>query len=317
MFVEMNTYNEISEFLATIRVATKLKGSMGFNDDKIQCEDFFKGLFNELYDLNLINVNSIKVGYPAIDLGDMTTGTCYQITFENTASKIKDTKKKYVSHKIYNDYPILKIFIFDKKPDGRKSDNNTLYLDDILSDIQHKVDELKRRKILAFLRKNYTLIQEAKKSIEIQTISHVVKYLSSYEKNQNDLDDLSEKPFPRAKLKLRFGEFQHCIEEEYAELHGEHNEALVSAKADYIDEGNSKKIKNHLRRVSRVKLYEDKNDAKTALDSLINEIKVGLGFEVYEGALRFYILSELMECDIFPLSQKELTELDVQDVNPS
>lgn len=312
MFKDKNISDEICEILAVIRLATKLKGSMGFNDDKIACEDFFKGLFNELYDLNLINVNSIKVGYPAIDLGDSKSGICYQITFENSSSKIKDTTEKYSKHNIYKDFPTLKIFIFDKKPDKRKSEGNVIYLDDILNDIQHNINDSKRHNILVFLRGKYTLTQEAKKSIEVQTINHVIKYLSEYDSAQVCfVESGRDKPLPKEKLKLRFGQFHECIEEEFAELYGEHNDALINAKSDCVDEGNSKKIKHHLRRISREKLYEDGNDAKSALNALISEIIDDLGFDVYEGALRFYILSELMECDIFPLSKKELLELDV------
>jgi hypothetical protein len=315
MFVGTDVSDEITKHLAWIQLAIKMKGSIGFNDDKIRCEKFFLGLFNKLYNLELINVNSISTAYPAIDLGDKKTGTCYQITFENTADKISKTRETYKKHKIFKDYPKLIIFIYDKKPGKRIFDEGVQYLEDITKHIEYDTDDKKKKEILDYLKTQWTLLKETKKSIEIQTIYAVIEHLSRDEKSNSFTKDLEDKPYPAEKLQLRFGEFRECVEEEYGELYPEHSSALDAAKSDHIDEGNSKKIKNHLRRISREKLFDKNNDAKMALESLIDDIRNDLSFEVYDGALRFYILSELMECDIFPLSKKEASLLSENNDN--
>ena len=171
------------------------------------------------------------------------------------------------------------------------------------------LNENKKNKILRYLKKNTTLLNAIKKSIELTTIHAVIQHISSHPHNNNLPDNSEKRPCPNKKLTLRFAEFKECIEEEFVDLYAEHNDALVSAKENYIDDGNSNRIKNYLRKISRDKLYDEKNNARTALNTLIEELKKGLEFDVYEGALRFYILSELMDCDIFPLTKQEATSL--------
>ena len=147
MFTSVRTFSEINKYLAIIQVAIKQKGCIGFNDDKTACENFFIGLFNRIYGLDLINVNSIASSYPAIDLGDTNSSICYQITFENTLKKIKETRKKYEEHDIDKDYKKLIIFIYGAKPSSRKKEDDVIYLENVF---KPKYETNKTLKIFGF-----------------------------------------------------------------------------------------------------------------------------------------------------------------------
>lgn len=303
MFKNRSAYDEIIEILSVLYESVKQKGNVNFHDDKTESEMLFKDLFNVVYDLNLINTNLLNSNSPAIDLADKNKGICYQVTYENSTKKIKDTKLKYHKHGVSTNYPKLIIFIFGEKPPSRPVDNQVQYKKDLYKDIYSLTFE-KKEEILAYLKKQLRHFRQEKKTLEIKTIQAVIQFISEQPFAVSEDGNSLEKPYPKEKLLLRFGDYYKVITEEFAELSVGYNQVLLQAKTDYIDDGNSGKIKAYLRRKSRDCLLNNA-DARIALDKVIQDIKDQIDTEVYEGALRFYIISELMECDIFPLSEDE------------
>jgi hypothetical protein len=85
------------------------QNSSGLFDINKECENIFCGLLNNLYGTNLHNLN-VKYNYPAIDLGDESSGICFQITSDNSSQKVKHTLEifeKYMLNTIYSDLYIL------------------------------------------------------------------------------------------------------------------------------------------------------------------------------------------------------------------
>lgn len=301
MIESSNLFNKINDHIAVLHLKVKQKGDAGLHDDKIMCENIFKDLFNIIYDLSLQNLNTEGANHPAIDLGDTSKGICYQITFNNSAQKIKDTKHQYNKHKFNEVYSELRIFIFNDKPKKREKDECVFYTGDIIRAIKELSFE-KLSKIACLLDREL-IFKEERRAFEIQTLQKVIDFLSSKPLQNND--DMVEIPYPSDKLKMRFNEYTECIEEEYADLYPQYHQTLEQAKKFNIDDGNSRQIKSYLRKLSREYLHDENSNGRAALDKLINFVKSSIDIDCFEGALRFYILSELMDCDIFPLSKKE------------
>ena len=51
------------------------------------------------------------------------------------------------------------------------------------------------------------------------------------------------------------------------------------------------------------------NDAKKALNKLVLDLMQEIDIDTCETAIRFYLLSEFIECDLFPLSQSEINTI--------
>ena len=101
------------------RFMAQVKGAIEMDELYINrvSEDVLIPLFSEIYGhTNLENLNvSEGSNFPAIDLGDKETRTAYQITSTPTSRKIKDTLEKFVTHKLYEEYDHLVIYILTEK----------------------------------------------------------------------------------------------------------------------------------------------------------------------------------------------------------
>ncbi len=193
-----------------------------------------------------------------------------------------------------------------ERPQGRKEEN-VLFLDDLIQQIKHKDIDL-CRKIIRILDKYIPIDDYEEKCLELESIKNIIDYLSSQNPlNQKELETI---PTPEAKLNLRFGKDESLlIQTEYGELCSEYNELLKMAKILYIDTGKAKKIKLHLRSISRECLQQSNNNGKEAFKQLMKRITKPPMYCIT--AVRFYLISELMECDVFPLTtleSKKITE---------
>ena len=112
-----NTKNRIEELLAIFVVRLKSKPPGSGSDINLASEGVLIPLLSEIYGhTNLENLNvSEGSNFPAIDLGDKEKRIAYQITSTPTSEKIKDTLKKFVTHKLYEKYDRLVIYILTEK----------------------------------------------------------------------------------------------------------------------------------------------------------------------------------------------------------
>ncbi|MCU4578040.1 SMEK domain-containing protein [Acinetobacter courvalinii] len=84
----------IIDDLALISSQIKLRAGLNLTDLNIYLEDFCKWLLNEIYDLELENLNKERSNEPGLDLGDIKNKIAYQITSTKTLDKIKKTLAK-------------------------------------------------------------------------------------------------------------------------------------------------------------------------------------------------------------------------------
>jgi tetratricopeptide (TPR) repeat protein len=95
--------NRVLDLMTFWVAKIKANNYLDFYDINKVAEDLALKLLNEIYNLNLKNLNREKRNYPGIDLGDKTNKIAYQITSRGDSQKIqeclqafdKEDKKKY------------------------------------------------------------------------------------------------------------------------------------------------------------------------------------------------------------------------------
>lgn len=127
-FVKSQIIRRINERLVGMRDFVVVNAASGNFDFNRGAEDFFALLLNKMYQIDLINMNIIKVNFPAIDLGDKKAGVCFQITSDGSSSKLKDTIETFDRHNLSVDFSNL-IFLCisaDKPPAPPKHPSVTI-----------------------------------------------------------------------------------------------------------------------------------------------------------------------------------------------
>ncbi|WP_161797195.1 SMEK domain-containing protein [Paenibacillus terrae] len=101
----------------------ELNNVNSLNDINKYCEDFLVPVLNKTYGLNLINLNKIKVNFPAVDLGDYHSRICYQVSSTVDVKKIEETLDTYDSNGLYSSFNEINLFMLGTKKDYRKKLN--------------------------------------------------------------------------------------------------------------------------------------------------------------------------------------------------
>jgi hypothetical protein len=130
---------------------------MGFYDINKLLEYMSIKLFGIIYGYNLINLNEIKVNFPAIDLADEKAGVSIQVTSNATAQKIKETIKTFENEKLYEKYHTLKIYGFckaNKKKRSLPGNYNVIVMDtiDLVTKLISIHDESKVQEVIDTIR---------------------------------------------------------------------------------------------------------------------------------------------------------------------
>lgn len=103
-------------------------------------EDFYAFLLNLIYDLELVNLNEIRVNFPAIDLGDRKNRIAYQITTNLNQSKTDETIEKFEEYGLDSYYDELVILSVAKRSSrvrpSRTNGSYRIQLQDISEIIQ-------------------------------------------------------------------------------------------------------------------------------------------------------------------------------------
>ena len=152
-------------------------------------------ILNKIYGWNLKNLNSEKINFPAIDLGDNALGTGVSVTATDTSTYIKDKITKNLDHKVYETYPAHYFFITTKKKNytadfdtGGKyvfdKDTHILDIEDLLKSIKD-LSEQEQKDILAILEANVYKLRG--KFIEDITPQDISKVLTEFSKQNSDL----------------------------------------------------------------------------------------------------------------------------------
>ena len=166
MMKKKELLENINRNLILLKYYVQNQNKSGLYDINIYCEDFFIDILNETFDWKLENLNQEYINYPAIDLGDINNRICIQVTSTIDSINIKDTIKKFLEKKLYNNYDELFIFILGDKKEYRfkptTEDQFVFTLSDYIfdiNDLSRKIMGLdigKVKKICGYLNENLT-----------------------------------------------------------------------------------------------------------------------------------------------------------------
>lgn len=174
--------DKITQALGTLILDIEMHQSINDLSLNIHSENFFRDIFNEIYNLKLKNANSIKQNAEAIDLVDTTEKVFYQITSTRSKEKVENTLK-ILNKKIYKNYDI-KIYYLLKKPNFNSKtiteleNKYNIELKKVLMDYKdliHDINDLEVNKIIELEQKYFSEIKKEKYTKKM-ALDIVIKY---------------------------------------------------------------------------------------------------------------------------------------------
>ena len=116
MLTRTEQSHRLGNALANLSTSITFKCQQGLFDDNHVMEAILPTLLNNLYGLNLMNLNVVKHNHPAIDLGDFFKGKAYQVTADGSRSKMVDTIAMLEKHKLDETYKDITFLIISNDP---------------------------------------------------------------------------------------------------------------------------------------------------------------------------------------------------------
>jgi len=110
----------------------------------IHAENFIIPVLNEIFDLNLENLNSTqKRNYPIIDLADFKNRVAFQVTASSEFSKIESTIEKFIAYGLHKKFDVLFFYIITQKKQKYNDDKLSNLLKDgfVFSTSEHIIDK--------------------------------------------------------------------------------------------------------------------------------------------------------------------------------
>jgi len=310
---------EIVSALAQLRLQVEILNCVSLYDINIITEDFFVGLLNLIYGYKLKNLNMVEKNTPAIDLGDEKNRISVQVTSDNSSTKIKETIRKFIEKQSYLKYDRLIILILTKKKKYKTTFNtqnkfnfncakDVIDYEDLMKTIRGKdVKELKN--LNEFLIDEFcNKLSKAKstRANEINTIMDLIECITKNKKLKKRVDAVID---PEYKINDRFKKFATKIKSEYTSLYTIYGDTLDTIyDLSEIDEVQDLTKTMYLQDISIKYLDDAKDDPIEALGRLVSYFEDQLstnGKEYDKCAIRFYLVDEIIKCNVFPNERKE------------
>ncbi len=105
---------EIVDELSSVANQIASRSKLGLLDLNVFSENFFRDIFNALYDWKLENLNESRSNEPGLDLGDKVRKVAIQVTSRSDAAKVHGTLKKITATQAA-DYDKIYVFVAGKK----------------------------------------------------------------------------------------------------------------------------------------------------------------------------------------------------------
>ncbi len=280
--------------------------SLNLTDINIFAENFYRDLFN-LIGFKFDNTNFESNNFAHIDLIDTKNKQAIQVTSQNDNNKIKEAIDGFYAKPDNQKYKLQILLISkDAKNYRTKFGKNFNHKEDVLdikrllaiiNDIK-KIDKIKD--IADFLNKNILTERQKSECSEVETIMELINYLS-LNKNRIIIDKTINVD-PENKIENRFSEHSDYLKHQYVSLYSKYNGPLIEAKSA-IDTVEAEIISDFLKDESDIILTKEKNNPKLALHSLVELFYGKLssnGMKFDKQAIKFYLLDELINCNVFP-----------------
>ncbi len=312
-------FDQILDQFQKLTGKVRINNSVGLTDINSFLEDVCCELLNKIYDLELVNLNITEsLNYPAIDVGDKTKKIAFQITSDSSKAKVQKTIDTYIKHEIYKHYDTIQIVVItDKKIKiSTPIDCKNLFKFDNKKDVLSVADLLKviksfppnkMQEISDFLEPEVNNIKRQGSSqtiaTEIQTISDLVSYISKNKDTGNGYIGVEE-PDPQNKIENRFVEHSRFLKDEIIDLLPKYAQANMMVQDTMgLDAVQIETIRRYLKTLSNNHLIEADNNPNKALVSLTGFLdrEISASGKKYDHlAIRYYLISELINCNVFP-----------------
>ena len=312
---------EINENLAVLSVRIEYDNKIRFTDLNISAESFYKDFLNLIYGYKLKDINIETINSPAIDLGDEASSLAIQVTSDSTSTKIKDTIKKFIENKLYKKYKTLQFYIITSKQKkyNTRFDTKGHFIFEPQKDILDNKDLIKNireralekiKQIRDFLEKEIgyrSIKQRSSIPNEVMTIIELIEFLSNEESANADIK--VGDPDPDHKIYKRFSDYTEFLVAELKEYIPQYKSKKDEAERVLgMDAAKTGKIGRYLKTISDDLLRKSKNNPKIALDNLVKAFdkKLSLSGNHYDfGAIRYYLLDQIVQCNVFPNELKQ------------
>ncbi|MBJ7429259.1 MAG: SMEK domain-containing protein, partial [Bacteroidia bacterium] len=280
--------------------------SLNLTDINVFAENFYRDFFN-LIGFEFNNTNFESNNFAHIDLIDTVNKQAIQVTSQNDNNKIKEAIDGFFAKPTNKNYKLQILLISkDAKDYKTKFGNNFNHKDDVLDikrllAIINNINEIDTIKDIAdFLDKNILTERRKTECSEVETVMELINYLS-LNKNRVIIDKAVNVD-PKNKIENRFSEHSDYLKQQYSELYAKYNGALVEATSK-IDGVEAEIISDFLRDESDIILTKENDNPKLALHSLVELFYGKLssnGVKFDKQAIKFYLLDELIKCNVFP-----------------
>lgn len=303
----------VAHYLTHLRLSVEASNSLNLQDLNVHAEAFFRDLLNLALDYRLINVNIVEKNARAIDLGDEAKRIAIQVTSTNDFAKVKHTVEGFIKANLQRKYDRLIVLIIGAKKGYRETSLgdpgsfSMCVIDDVwdITDLLKMIGDLNLDKLQAcqdFLRKELRL-SEPRQSNEVRTLMRLIEVLSASEEGVQAGDN-REDPDPEGKIRDRFVGHANFLQQEYVKLFEIYGRALREVEA-HTDLGHMRvrKLQVYLWNWSDRVLREFKGNPEAALQALCDRIMGMMGTgeaEFDEGAVRYYLINQLIACNVFP-----------------
>ncbi|MGF2618644.1 SMEK domain-containing protein [Bacillus cereus] len=133
--------SKVYRMLALWKTEIEIYNENSLYDINRESQGLAVALLNELFDLNLIDLDRMEKNFPGIDLGDIDNGIAFQVTSRTDATKFKKSLEKFVKYNLNKEFKGgIKFFIIT---------TNDVVLQKNYKDILDKFD--KEKDILNFM----------------------------------------------------------------------------------------------------------------------------------------------------------------------
>jgi hypothetical protein len=305
-------YHNVVDCLSYLKTKIETRAKKNLTDSHVIAEDFYKDLFNILgaFGTNFVNDNDRVMNSAFIDLIDEKEKIAIQVTSQNNSGKITGAIQGFFSKPENANYS-LKVLLISKEAKAYRKDftdggNFNFNPDEDVIDINKLITLIGKdfdvlEKVSKFLDRQLDIPRSKTESEEVETIMALIDFLSK-EKNRGIIDT-DENVDPDKKIYKRFVEHSEFITSQYMDLYSIFHEPLEEAR-NKIDTVNSIIISSYLKDESDQLLTKYNNDPQKALNDLVEYFAQKLsenGFPLYnKQAIRFYLLDELIKCNVFP-----------------
>lgn len=307
---------EISSSLAKLRAYVEIVNTINFYDINIVAEDFFAGLLNLVYDIELKNINHTEKNASSIDLGDDSKRLSVQVTSDNTSTKISHSIDEFIEDKWYEKYDRLIVFMLKNKKNystnfdtkgkfsfSKKGD--ILDINDLITIISNfSVEKLK--KIDEYLSQEFVDKEQRvpyTEAGEVESIMDLIEYITK--QKGRVYSDLKESFVdPNYKFDKRFKDFAGELKEIYRELSPNYLGALQEVyNLRGEDDAEDIDCKIFLQDLSKKYLSEAKDNPVLAINGMVDYFAEKLrnnGKKYNMAAIKFYLIDKMIACSVFP-----------------